>query len=418
MKIETNVISTVFWGSLVFWLSAPFILQLQGLVPWATYSEATPYYRYFRYFLSGIALTIMFTRFNHLPMFLANCKMFLIYLILIATLIPLSSDTSWSLNQYIIFIFFVSSAMAINVNLNPPKVAKILFWVCFIFTIITPVYTLMFPSYAISKSNDVIGHGTIGAWRGLFGSKNDFGHCSALSASIILIFGDKYLNKKIFLIIAKIVAICLVIFSKSSTAILILGCSYLFYILIIKSLYNSKNTLYMGLILLLLSPIIMYFGVTILDSLFNFFGKDTTLSGRTGLWKFGLERAMLLFPQGGGYGYTSSPEMLYELNERFKLPHFHNAYLELLINNGLASVLFYISIILVVIKVLILKLPMKNDSAKQLFLLILFICFVSGITEPLASRNSGQIAFFGYCAFFGLTSLVYRNQFRIGQMLQ
>ena len=161
------------------------------------------------------------------------------------------------------------------------------------------VFALALPQYGLDRMG---GHAT--AWKGIFSAKNYLGDM----AVFFLTMAVSYRGRTSFLRSVRVsqIVFCLVAiaFSRAATAYL-LTAIYVVYFLIMKTLHRFRKKDYFVLCILLLGALSVA-AVVILaapDLLFSVLGKDSTLTGRTGIWSAVIDsiaRRPLL-----GYGYQA-----------------------------------------------------------------------------------------------------------------
>ncbi len=133
-------------------------------------------------------------------------------------------------------------------------------------------------------------------------------------------------------------------------------------------------------------------------------GRDTTLSGRTAIWRAAeaLVRQRLLC--GWGLNYSVSPEVAARLTALFGVNHVHNALLDVVMNLGLPGAALLA--LAVAGALAIRRRPGRNAAAARSVLVLLTAGWLlSGLTEDMAVRADGPIAEIGLCALFGLYGL-------------
>ena len=161
------------------------------------------------------------------------------------------------------------------------------------------VFALALPQYGLDRMG---GHAT--AWKGIFSAKNYLGDM----AVFFLTMAVAYRGRTSFLrfVRASQIVFCLVAiaFSHAATAYL-LTAIYVVYFLVMKTLHRFRKKDYFVLCILLLGALSVAAVVIVAapDLLFSVLGKDSTLTGRTGIWSAAIDsiaRRPLL-----GYGYQA-----------------------------------------------------------------------------------------------------------------
>jgi exopolysaccharide production protein ExoQ len=161
------------------------------------------------------------------------------------------------------------------------------------------VFALALPQYGLDMLG---GHST--AWKGIFSAKNYLGDMAVFFLTIAV----SYRGRTSFLRSVRISQIffCLVAiaFSRAATAYL-LTAIYIVYFVIMKTLHHFRKKDYFVLCVVLLGflSVAAVLIVTTPDLLFSVLGKDSTLTGRTGIWSAVIDSIVQrpLF----GYGYAA-----------------------------------------------------------------------------------------------------------------
>jgi exopolysaccharide production protein ExoQ len=161
------------------------------------------------------------------------------------------------------------------------------------------VFALALPQYGLDRMG---GHST--AWKGIFSAKNYLGDL----AVFFLTMAVSYRGRTSFLrsVRASQIVSCLVAiaFSRAATAYL-LTAIYVVYFVIMKTLHRFRKKDYFVVCVLLLGflSVVTVMIVATPDLLLSVLGKDSSLTGRTGIWSAAIDsisRRPLL-----GYGYQA-----------------------------------------------------------------------------------------------------------------
>ena len=161
------------------------------------------------------------------------------------------------------------------------------------------VFALALPQYGLDRMG---GHAT--AWKGIFSAKNYLGDM----AVFFLTMAVSYRGRTSFLrfVRASQIVFCLVAiaFSQAATAYL-LTAIYVVYFVIMKTLHRFRKKDYFVLCILLLGALSVATVMIVAtpDLLFSVLGKDSSLTGRTGIWSAAIDSISRrpLF----GYGYQA-----------------------------------------------------------------------------------------------------------------
>ncbi len=165
---------------------------------------------------------------------------------------------------------------------------------------VTPASLLrcMFGAYGIGVLGSVLFgrvRDDIGAWLGIFGSKNAFAsHITVFTLAAIAVLFDRSASR-----LLRLSALCgvlaagpLLVKGQSVGAVLGLFPAILVAMLVIFSRYLSRFQKVVAGALLgtgvaVVAVVALVFGAEIFDALLAYSGKDVTLTGRTELWEFG-----------------------------------------------------------------------------------------------------------------------------------
>ncbi len=161
------------------------------------------------------------------------------------------------------------------------------------------VFALALPQYGLDRMG---GHST--AWKGVFSAKNYLGDLAVFFLAVAV----SYRGRTSFLrsVRASQIVFCLIAiaFSRAATAYL-LTAIYVVYFLIMKTLHRFRKKDYFVLCILMLGAlsVAVVMMVAAPDLLFSLLGKDSTLTGRTGIWSAAIDSISRrpLF----GYGYQA-----------------------------------------------------------------------------------------------------------------
>ena len=261
------------------------------------------------------------------------------------------------------------------------------------------------------------------SFSGLFGSKNQVGFFAEIGilVSIFLLFSSKQsiLQKIAYAVFPLIISlICLglshSVASVISTVTVLAAC--VVGVFIGKT---SRSTRPVFLSLTLLGSIIIGFSLYAFDinpqaEILAFFGKDSTLTGRTDLWKYGLTYAAQNPVLGNGYSafWVEGRPAAEALWEEFYIPnktgfHFHNLFIQTLVDLG--------AIGLMVLLAAIATLSLKSIGALIRDGAALYTIFPLALTFMFLTRSFVEVdilnAFgIGPLLFFSMYPRIYNRQ--------
>lgn len=245
-------------------------------------------------------------------------------------------------------------------------------------------YTVLFPQYA------VMGGSYAGMVKGLFYHKNLAGQFFAIGFLVILLdssvraaISGKFLIKAV----AMVIALSMVVLSRSSTAVVMLGVGMVL-IFAIRGLKVFGN-IYVRALLILMVAIFggiavagLYLGVV--QTVAAAFGKDLTFSGRSDIWE---QLIPLIYDRpllGYGFAVFRQPDIIaYYVHDTFNVRSVHNTYLELTLNIGLPATVIWIWFVFsrLLRKLLVFDLHNWERNATVTEIVIIVLVMVSCVME-------------------------------------
>jgi len=254
-------------------------------------------------------------------------------------------------------------------------------------------------------------------WRGIEVQKNHLAQTSlyCLLSSIVFYRFDKARYSKLYDLLLMFFSVFLIYKAHSSTGILVLAMIvFVGFIFQIESIfskfgYGRSFLLLIFLFLLGFSLIFLIFSSEIFSIIPGYFGKDTTLSGRSDIWKFvwnDIEKKLLL-----GYGFATywimgSPrlEIFADLFEGFKVNQAHNGYLEIMLQLGIVGAIFFLFLIIAygyrMVKV-------NSNLAILIFVAILTLNYTE---SALFKVGFGVTTFYFITAYLGLSDFYFNSR--------
>lgn len=291
-------------------------------------------------------------------------------------------------------------------NYNLKEQMRILAWVLGLIAIASVVLCLVFPQYAYEEAG----------WGGVFPYKNLLGRAMVLGAILFLIIALNDLKRNWLAVLGIGVAVFLVLFSNSSTSLLLLFVMLpqIFLYWIIQQQYRLR--------LVFLSFIcILIFGMAILimvnqeTILVDILGEGLTFNGRTPIWTLIIEKVLHERPILG-YGYQafwSSDTGAYVIlhtwasNDAPAIPttfNAHNAYLEIFSNLGFLGLFLYGFVLVnAVPKIVILLFFTKKVEFFWLFQFLLLVCLASLADVGIGLGNTSTYGILSIAAFLSIS---------------
>lgn len=261
--------------------------------------------------------------------------------LLMLLLLLASLSFSWSLEPFLSFrrgiALFLASLLGVYIaaTYNLGQQVRLYLFMIHLILIGSVLSALFLPEYGVMTGKHA------GSWNGVLSHKNVLGRVASLDAVLLLYFPAHILGVK-WRFLWAVLAIVTVIFTGSASAQMIV-----IVLLLAYPLYRILRThpfLLVGLGIL--GAILVSGGVTWLllyhESVFMWFGRDATLTGRTQLWQTALtliaERPLF------GHGYTASfafDSPIFRLLIWKDAPHAHNGWLDITLDLGLIGVILF-----------------------------------------------------------------------------
>ncbi len=252
-------------------------------------------------------------------------------------------------------------------------------------------------------------------WRGIELQKNHLAQTSiyCLLSSVIFFSSDKKFLQKSFDVLLILIAVFLIYKAHSSTGILVLAMiifvGFIFQMESIFSKFGFGRSFLLLIFLFILgfSLIFLIFSSEIFGLIPGYFGKDTSLSGRSDIWEFvwnDIEKRFLL-----GYGFATywimgSPrlEIFADLFEGFKVNQAHNGYLEIILQLGIIGAIFFLFLILAYIHRMF---KTNNNLAILIFVTIITLNYTE---SALFKVGFGATTFYFMTAYLALSDFYFK----------
>ncbi len=266
---------------------------------------------------------------------------------------------------------------------------QLLNWIYGLLLILSILFAIVIPKYGI------MGGVHEGALRGVFTHKNQFGAFMAPGGVIFLLSafrGGTYSWLYWCLLVLNCGAM---VMSQSTTALGTFGLMLILCLIyrIFRWRYEVMVSAILAATLLGFVGLIVVAGYVGSDSLFDFVGKDTTLSGRTYIWQYVWDQIQLRPWLGYGLdafwnGYDG-PSGYVQLAMRIAVIYAHNGFLDIWLSIGLVGLgVFIIGFVSTVLQSLVL---LRKSNTPEGFWPLLFLTYIllSNLTEgTISSFNS------------------------------
>jgi len=234
-----------------------------------------------------------------------------------------------------------------------------------------------------------------GAWNGIYNHKNILGRVMNLSllTFIALYSTEKRARFKALIASFSILAFTLLILSKSVGAILTFIVAFVIYISLWK-IMNMNKKIKKVMLILGLAFCLVISGLMLVnyESILHFVGKDTTFTGRTGIWTAVdqkiAERPLLGYGFGAFWIPDSDTESYISMIIGWDTLHSHNLVRDLLLDVGfIGTTIILICFLIIYIRCFIYAYKRKDLQSLWPFSLLTTIMFLS-VAESIFIRVS------------------------------
>lgn len=202
--------------------------------------------------------------------------------------------------------------------------------------ITSTVYALLLPKYGVHQVTD-IGQAThAGSWRGVYIHKNGLGQIMATTLIATLFGGRKMIGSFVIwlLVMALEFGVTLATTSVGALVIIAVGSAAM---LIIYRLSGPVRIL-AGSALAIGSTIVALSA----EQIAALFGRDLSLTGRTGIWSYAFDSISARPIEGYGFSSTTYGGFTRLLIGRIGLNHPHNGYIDFALGVGIVGLLLFV----------------------------------------------------------------------------
>ncbi|MEO1762316.1 MAG: O-antigen ligase family protein [Cyanobacteria bacterium J06629_18] len=247
-----------------------------------------------------------------------------------------------------IFGIYFSARFTIKEQLN------LLAWAFSLAALLSLIVCVAVPSYGVVGAGLIVGQEELvhsGAWRGIYNHKTFLGSIMSLGSLILLFCGlDKLQYRHPWTIFSAFLISTFVLLRSTTIAALLI---FLISVLLVlffqleRKRFDLFITLFLGFSLV--GSLLVTVIVSNAENIFNSFGRDATISGRTLIWPLLInkiqERPWL------GYGYDTFWKGGWEgevadiwraLIAGFEPPHAHNGFLEICLDIGFVGLAIFV----------------------------------------------------------------------------
>jgi O-antigen ligase len=288
---------------------------------------------------------------------LKNTALFLLIGLIILSCLW-SDDFDLTLKRSLLLVASTIFGVYLGNKLSINRILELVHYTLLIATILSFIFILFFQEYGIMNETQNMGLHT-GSWKGIFIHKNKLGKIMVLQI-LVNLYMFKYYNKLFYLFVI-LISILFIVFSKSTSALLISFLLILFY------LYASLSKNFRILFLIVLTIIVIFLSMTInVSDFFGVFGKSTDLTGRIPLWIELFNQFKLKPYFGYGFeGFWSNTNRISEIWYRLNwdnIEQAHNGYLDLMLSLGISGLFLYLFVIFSNLRKYFLEFRLKNAN--------------------------------------------------------
>ena len=266
-----------------------------------------------------------------------------------------------------------------------------------------------------------------GAWRGLMGQKNQFGHAASIA---VLLWVHGLLTKEVkfrYFAFGFSAAVACLILSRSSTSMLAALFSIMLLLLLLRGPKGKRR--YMAFIVAVFAAMTLLYSLVLLNifpgldfllqPIIRVTGKDATISGRTQIWAVIREHISQRPLLGTGYGaywigpLPRSPSFVFITGKsNFYPSEAHNGYLDIINDLGYVGLACLFGFLLVFLRqsLALLKFDYKQAT---LYLALLFEELISNLTESDWLSSGGVAMVIVTLASFALARALLEQRWRI-----
>jgi O-antigen ligase len=251
-------------------------------------------------------------------------------------------------------------------------------WIVIVFSIIL---SLFFPQYGIDHRG-----GTNGAWQGMFVHKN---HCAVeiiflLSAAFYIPTTNSF--SKIRRVIYVLLGLLLAVMTQARTGWFVLV-GLLTYTAVIKFVWKFKlrDRMIVALGTAAIALVVVTAGILYWGQISYFIGKDSTLTGRTDIWRLVMvsivKRPILGYGYRGFWNGLQGESANVSLGDKWIVPGGHNGFLNLWLDLGGIGLGLFLYSLAKTFKNAVLCLRFNKSSYIAWYLCIVFLTVISNIDE-------------------------------------
>ncbi len=283
---------------------------------------------------------------------------------------------------------------------------------------------VLFPHIGVHDGLELTQNVHVGRWRGIFAHKNMLGPWAAYGS--VFLFTHSWLcnGNKMFFWVARVCALVCLYMAGSATGVVASFSLVAFHFMFVSLRRYGMATTLMGVVCAALVASIVVFGGGS-DTLFNLLGRDSTFTGRAGLWEIAWEYVWQNPLFGSGYqmlgGNAMADRIIAVYGQRLGP---ESGYLTLLLDLGFVGAVLFAIPNLIAVRNGFEWMPFvtpRERACIEFLLSIMFVAFVEAFTEANILICTGFDGVVSFCSFFGLMALpkspvsLFRSEFRMAK---
>jgi O-antigen ligase len=367
----------------------------------AVVTEPNLYFRALKLSLLAIGVAVLIWRHSFAAVLAREVNKFLIAFLALVLL-----STAWSIEPAITLTRFLALLTiclvcggCVMVGWHDRRFQEILRSIFTALMVGSLIFGIVAPDLAKEHGSTI---SLAGAWRGLMGQKNEFGHAASITAFLwvhgLLAKEVKFRN---FAFGFSAAVACLML-SRSSTSMLAALFSIMLLLLLLRGPKGKRR--YMAFIVAVFAGMILLYSLAVLnifpgldfllEPVVALTGKDATFSGRTQIWAVIREHISQRPLLGTGYGaywipLPTSPSWVFMNGKtNFYPTEAHSGYLDIINDLGYVGLLCLLGFLLVYLRqsLALLKFDYKQAT---LYLALLFEELISNLTESSWLSSAG-----------------------------
>jgi|GEM_PF-824073 len=336
-----------FWAVCIFLLTTPFYFQITGTDPVAgaarnlstgraTEGTQLPLYL-LRVAIMALALASIAPRWRAALTSLRQMAPVGAFLTWAAASLIWTDSFGATLNGVISLSALILVGFCLSVRLPPHHAARALLCSGLVMAVLSVIWVLVLPRYGVHQQADASQAIHAGAWRGVYIHKNHLGQVSAIYAGAVITSGPSVIRSKLLKTLTLLLLLLLIARSRSASSIVVLAAAPVMTWMLLR-LRGARQA-----VVLLLAAAVVIIASTSLAAVLEMLGRDTTLTGRTDIWKLALDGIESRPAAGFGFMSATYGGIAQLFFERGHVLDPHNGFLDLTLGLGLIGLLLILT---------------------------------------------------------------------------